>query len=212
MSRIAVTVTLLLAFVAVVLGAFIYSVTREPVLSDEELKERGVFVLPTPREIVDVDMVTHTGEPFTEADLEGDWSFLFFGFTNCPDICPTSMAVMAQAEQVLEEESPERADAFQGILVSVDPERDDQQTLARYVRAFSEDFMGVRGSIEETAEFATQVNVAFAKVPSEDGEYEVDHTGNIIIVNPRGHYHGFIRMPHEAETIVSAFRSLEARF
>jgi protein SCO1 len=211
MNPLRLTVALSLAFVAIVLGMFFYSMTRPHILSDEQLRNIGVFVLPTPREIAPFELTTHTGRPFTVEDLKGHWSFIFFGFTNCPDICPTSMSVMAQAERQLEAESPQSANPFQGVLVTVDPERDDQETLATYVQAFSEDFIGVRGDRPETAAFATQVNAAFAMMPASDGGYQVDHTANIVIVNPRGHYHGFARTPHNVDTIVEAFRSLSQR-
>jgi len=208
------TVALCLGFVAVVVGLFVYSVTRTPVLSAEQLREQGVFILPRPREIAAIELGTHAGEPFTLEDLQGHWTFAFFGFTNCPDVCPTTMAVLGQARRMLGED-----EAFQGVLVTVDPERDDAETLAAYVTAFSPDFIGVRGSREAIAGFAEQVNVAFAKVPvlDENGEpradaYQVDHSANIVIINPRGHYHGFIKYPQQADTIVAAFRSLAADF
>ncbi|MGE0625075.1 MAG: SCO family protein [Pseudomonadales bacterium] len=208
------TVALCLGFVAVVVGLFVYSVTRTPVLSAEQLREQGVFILPRPREITAFELATHTGEPFTLEDLTGHWTFAFFGFTNCPDVCPTTMAVMGQARRTLQGD-----DTFQGVLVSVDPERDDAATLGAYTTAFSPDFIGVRGSREAVAGFSEQVNVAFAKVPmlDQNGEpdpdaYQVDHTGNIVIINPRGHYHGFIKYPQQADTIVAAFRSLAADF
>lgn len=210
MTPLRLTIVLCLVFVAVVLGMFVYSVTRTPTLSEEELREQGVYLLPRPREIAPFELTTHTGEPFTVEDLKGQWSFIFFGFTNCPDICPTSMASLAQARRQLEAEYPELVDDFQGIMVSVDPERDDRETLANYVESFSPSFIGVRGDRADVAELATQLNVAFAKVPADDG-YQVDHTGNIVIVNSRGHYTGFAKLPHQADTIVSAFRSLEER-
>lgn len=208
MTPLRITVALCLAFAAVVVGLYVYSVTRTPVLSHEELAARGVFLFPQPREIAPFELETHSGEPFTLEDLQGRWSFLFFGFTNCPDICPTTMSVLGQARRRLEEEQPDAVGEFQGVLVTVDPERDDAETLARYVQAFSPSFIGVRGDLEATAAFTTQVNVAFVKVPAGDGGYQVDHTANIVIVNPRGHYHGFIRMPHDADTVVAAFTSL----
>lgn len=212
MNSLRLTVVLSLAFVAIVLGMFFYSMTRPQTLSDEQLRNIGVFVLPTPREIAPFELMTHTGRPFTVEDLRGHWSFIFFGFTHCPDICPTSMALMAQAERQLEAElPPQSAGQFQGVLVTVDPERDDQETLATYVQAFSDEFVGLRGDLPATAAFATQVNAAFAMVPANDGGYQVDHTANIVIVNPHGHYHGFARTPHNVDTIVQAFRSLSQR-
>ncbi len=208
------TVALCLAFNALVVGLFVYSVTRTPVLTTEQLREQGVFVLPTPREIGPFTLEAHTGESFAVEDLLGRWTFAFFGFTNYPDICPTSMSVLGQARRTLGEN-----DAFQGLLVSVDPERDDRDTLGQYATAFAPDFLGLRGSREAVAGFAEQVNATFAKVPgvtadgAPDGEnYLVDHTANIVIINPRGHYHGFIKYPQQADTIVAAFQSLAANF
>ncbi len=214
MSGLQKTVALCLAFIAVVLGLFVHSVTRESLLSEEALREQGVIVLPRPREITPFELEQHDGQPFTLADLQGRWTFAFFGFTNCPDVCPTTMAVMGQARGALEGD-----EAFQGVLVSVDPERDDARTLERYVTAFSPHFIGVRGSREAIGAFAAQVNVAFARVPALDAQgrprpdqYQVDHTANVVIINPRGHYHGFIKYPQQADTIVAAFQSLAADF
>jgi protein SCO1/2 len=206
------TVFLCLSFIAIVVGMFVFSVTRTPVLSEQEMRELGVFILPRPREIADIDLVTQGGRPFTVDDLQGKWSFIFFGFTNCPDICPTTLAVLGQAERQLQATDPEAAAQFQGVLVTVDPDRDDLETLGEYARAFSPRFLGVRGDRDAIAAFATQVNVAFARMPGDDGAYQVDHTANIVIVNPRGHYHGFAKMPHQADTIVASFKSLAENF
>lgn len=210
MNSVRLTVALCLVFIGVVVGLFVYSVTRAPVLTDEQLLEQGIFILPRPREIAPFELTDHTGAPFTLDDLQGRWSFLFFGFTNCPDVCPTAMSVLAQAEQRLREIDPQAAERFHGVLVSVDPERDDEAALAAYVGAFSPRFTGVRGSREQVAELGLQLNVAFAKVPDGDS-YQVDHTANMVIVNPRGHYHGFIKMPHQADKIVAAFQTLSTQ-
>jgi len=209
-SSVRLTVGLCLMFIAVVVGLFVYSVTRTPVLSEEQLLQQGVFILPRPREITPFELTAHTGAPFTLEDLQGRWSFLFFGFTNCPDVCPTALSVLAQAEQKLREIDPEAAERFRAVLVSVDPERDDLATLAAYVGAFSPRFTGVRGTREQIAQLGIQLNVAFAKVP-DGASYQVDHTANIVIVNPRGHYHGFIKMPHQADNIVAAFQTLSTK-
>jgi protein SCO1/2 len=207
------TVGLCVGFIAVVVGLFVYSVVRTPVLSEEQLREQGVFILPQPREISPIDLQAHTGEAFTLENLQGRWTFAFFGFTNCPDICPTTMAVMAQARRSLGEE------AFQGLLVTVDPERDTVAALENYATTFAPDFLGVTGELASIGSFAEQVNAAFAKVPqiNEDGSadpsgYLVDHSANIVIINPRGHYHGFIKYPQQADTIAAAFQSLAANF
>lgn len=202
------TVLLCLVFVTIVVAGFVMNVMREPVLTTEQLREQGTFVLPAPRELELEGLVDTDGNAFTRDDLDGRWTFLFFGFTSCPDVCPIAMSVLSQVERLLVERGDtELHDAFAGVLVTVDPERDDAQTLASYVATFSPRFKGLRGDPATIAEFAAQVNAAFMKVPSGDG-YTVDHTGNIIIVNPRGHYHAFIRAPHERDKVLAAYRAL----
>lgn len=209
MKPIATTVVACLALVAVVLGVFVYSVTRTHTLSAGELRELGVFILPEPREIQAFSLVTAQGEAFQPSDLLGRWAFVFFGFTHCPDICPTTLAVMAEAERQLGPQSGANA-GYHGVMVSVDPQRDQGAVLADYVGAFSPSFTGLTGSLQDIGEFARQVNVAFVKVPAADGGYSVDHSGQIVIINPQGQYHGFIKMPHAAETIVQTFQALNA--
>lgn len=201
---------------------FVVSVLRVPQLSEEEMRAKGVFILPKPRDIAEFQLETHTGEPFRRSDLEGHWSFIFFGFVNCPDVCPTSMAVLGAAERELRSQDAALAELFQGILVSVDPERDTPQQLGSYATAFSPRFLGVTGAREALVTLTSQLNVAFAKVPlstagsatvdAPENAYTVDHTGNIVIVNPKGHYHGFIKLPHDAETIRLTFQTLAAQF
>jgi protein SCO1/2 len=205
------TVLLSLAFVAIVVAMLVTSVLREPVLSEEQLRESGTILLPKPRELAPFELTDHHGQPFTRERLEGHWTLLYFGFTSCPDICPVTLSVLAQAEQALRTlGGGELAEGYHVVLVTVDPEKDDAATLGKYVEAFSPRFVGVTGTREEIAELATQLNVAFMKVPTPDGGYTVDHTGNIVIVNPRGHYHAFVRVPHERDKIVATYRSLVA--
>ena len=211
MSGVRATVAMCLVFIGIVVSAFVYNTTKVKTVSFEELQKQGSVMLPKPREIAGIELQADNGEAFSEANLaEGAWTFLFFGFTNCPDICPTTMSLMGQAVNELTPE--ERAD-FRGVLVSIDPERDDLATLGTYARAFSPDFVGVTGSIANLATFATQVNAAFQKMPGQGDEpYTMDHTGNVVIVNPFGHYHGFIKMPHTRAKLVETFRALRASF
>jgi protein SCO1/2 len=206
------TVLLCLVFVVIVTVAFVHNVLREPVLTEQQLRDQGTFILPTPRELDLEGLVDQNGEPFTNARLQGRWTFLFFGFTSCPDICPVALSVLSQVERELEVQGDRTLhDAFAGVLVTVDPERDDATTLGRYVASFSPRFIGVRGEPAAIAEFARQVNAAFMKVPDGDG-YTVDHTGNIVVINPKGHYHAFIKLPHDRDKVLLAYKSIVSEF
>lgn len=214
MSNIGKTVGLCVGFITIVLVMFVYSTVRTPQLSDDEMRAQGVFLLPRPRDIAPFELQWATGAsdaPFTNDVLRGKWSFVFFGFTFCPDVCPTSMAVLGQVDAALRESGFSAEHDFQGVLVSVDPERDTPEKLAAYARAFSPRFEAAVGPRDALAELAQQVNVAFAKVPDGSGGYTMDHTGHIVIINPMGHYHGFIKLPHTAETIRLTYQTLTAR-
>ena len=219
MQSIKSTVGLCVVFISIVLVMFFFSKLRVPELSADEMRTQGVFILPTPRDIAPFELLDHTGAVFNRQSLEGHWSFIFFGFTNCPDVCPTSLSVLGQVENQLKQQDPRLAERFKVRLVSVDPDADTLERLGQYVGAFSSSFLGVRGERADLVKFTDQVNVAFAKVPlrspvpgSDAQGYTVDHTGNIVIINPRGHYHGFIKLPHKAETIRLSYQTLDAQF
>jgi len=132
------------------------------------------------------ELTDHTGRQRTLADFRGKVVLVFFGFTNCPDACPTAMAEMAQ---VVDRLGPDGA-RVQVIFISVDPERDTAEVLAKYVPAFHPSFIGLRGSPEETARTAKEFKVYYRANKSEHGadskHYLVDHTAGIFVLDPRG--------------------------
>jgi protein SCO1/2 len=200
------------AFIVVVLGAFYYSVTREPPpLSVEQLRSMGVYLLPQPRELQPFSLPSDADRPFDNAALEGRWTLAYFGFTFCPDICPTTMAALGKAQAALREAGV--AEDVAVVLVSVDPDRDTLERAGEYVDYFDPSFIAAVGSLEDTARVAQQVNVAFAKLPGETPDsYLIEHSGQIVVFNPRGHYHAFMRLPHEGPTIAAATQALMRRF
>ncbi len=211
--KIRITIASCLAFIAIVLVLFVHNVVRSDALSEDELRDMGVVTLSAPRDIDKVELLTDRGEPFTQADFVGQWSYVFFGFTHCPDICPRTMGIMGRMDEILRDGSRRRlADRFQGVFVSVDPERDNQQRLNRYVNAFSRYFLGLRESRDKVASFAGQVNAAFGKVPMSHGSdgYLIDHTSNIVVINPEGKLHAFIKPDRTPEQLLRALESFEA--
>lgn len=190
-------------FIAMILGMFLYTFfdSRDH-LTDEQYAQLGYFGFDQPRVIASFDLLNEDGETVSIEDLRGEWSLLFFGFTYCPDICPTTMGVLNRAVQRMEKDP-------QVVLVSVDPERDRPEQLKRYVDAFNPEFEGFTGTHEEITKFATQVNVAFGKVPGrEPGTYTVDHSASIVVIDPEGRYAGFIKAPHNDISIKRIVESL----
>lgn len=168
----------------------------------------GLFILPHPAQVTQFQLETHQGAPFQARDLAGKWSYLFFGFTRCPDMCPTTMAVLAEAEAQIK--ALPNGDDFRGLFVSVDPEHDDRSRIAAFLARFSDGFLGLRGDRSEISKVAKDVGVAFASVPDGMGGMTVEHSGHIVLIDPEGRYHGLVKQPHEAEKLVALFRRLTA--
>ena len=191
-----------LGFIGLILGLFMYTFLSPKVLSDEALRELGYYGFPQARVIKPFNLIDQNGNSVSVASLQGQWQLMFFGFTFCPDICPTTMGVLNRA--VNEMETPPQV-----IMVSVDPERDTPKALSRYVPAFNPAFIGYTGEFDEIVGLATNLNIAFGKVPGkEPGTYTVDHAGSIVVVDPQGRYAGFIKSPHQAQHISQIMSTL----
>ncbi len=150
-------------------------------------------------------LTDHTGKPRTLADFKGKAVVVFFGYTQCPDVCPTTMAEMATVMQKL---GP-LADQVQVLFVTLDPERDTQELLANYVPAFDKRFLGLRGTPEQTAKTAKEFKVFYSKVPGTDpGSYTIDHTAGSYVFDRDGRLRLFIRHGQGPDPIVHDLRQL----
>ena len=206
------TVITLVVVVIAILSGFTYKLTKPRILNSQELRENGALVLEKPRRFSEFEMVSHRGEAFGKKDLEGKWSLVFFGFTQCPDACPTALAAAAKMYRELK---PEEQQDLQVILVSLDPERDTSDVLAQYVPYFHPDFIGVSGDPYVTLKLATELNVAYTKVATGEpgsGDYTIEHTGNLLLLNPFGDYHALFRPPFEEGSMRVAWRSIRYQF
>lgn len=205
--NIRLTVLLVLAFILVVVAGFVYRVQQPRIISPAEMKANGLYVLPAPRDFGEVKLVDHHGEPFTGERFEGKWTLVFFGFTHCPDICPTTMAFLDDLMQTLEGTEVEDTRV---VMVTVDPARDTVEQLSSYVPFFNPDFIGVTGEFLDVHRFATALNTPFRKVPGEGDNYQVDHSSNVVLVNPKGDYHGFFKPPLDKAKMKLTLRSARA--
>jgi len=150
-------------------------------------------------------LTDHTGKARTLADFRGKLVVLFFGYTQCPDVCPTTMAEMAA---VMKELGPSSNDV-QVLFVTLDPERDSQEVLAHYVPAFDKRFIGLRGTPEQTAQTAREFKVFVAKVAgSTPDNYTVDHTAGSYVFDKEGKLRLFVRHGGGPAPIVHDLRQL----
>ena len=202
--NIRLTVAAVLAVITVIVGGFVYRIQQPRVMSAAEMKVNGLYLLDTPRNFGEIKLIDHHGKPFTRDRFEGRWSLVFFGFTYCPDICPATMSFLNQFMGQLE---GTEAEGTQVVMVSVDPARDTVEQLASYVPFFNPDFIGVTGEFLDLHRFATALNTPFRKVPGQDENYLVDHSANVVLVNPRGDYHGFFKTPLDQAKMKVTYRS-----
>ena len=199
------TVVLLIVFVVVLVGGFVYTMAKPRPLSDAAMRANNAFLFEQVRDIGDFALVDDDNQPFTPASLKGKWSLLFFGYTYCPDVCPTTMALLSQLYDKL---PPEYAKDTQVVMVSVDPPRDTPEKLREYVRYFNPQFRGVTGEFLALQQFATSLNIPFRKLPDGGENYQIEHGGSIAIINPAGHYIGFFNTPHELDKLTQNYRSI----
>jgi protein SCO1 len=166
---------------------------------------RGIYTLPKPDVLADFQLVKHDGTGFGSSALKGRWSFVIFGYTFCPDFCPTTLVVFNEMHALLAQRVGGVRDV-QFVMFSVDPERDTPKLLGNYVPQFNPEFVGVTGDAAEIKRLAESVGAVYAKVPgSSDSNYLVDHSTAVLLVNPQGRLQGVFAMPHVAKDMVQGF-------
>ena len=198
------TVAVILLLMLVIVGGFVYRIQQPRVMTSIEMQVNGLYLLETPRNFGELNLVDHHGEPFTRDRFVGQWSLVFFGFTYCPDICPTTMSFL---DRLVGELEGTEVEDTQVVMVSVDPARDTVDQLAAYVPYFNPDFVGVTGEFLDIHRFATALNTPFRKVPGQSEDYLVDHSANVVLINPRGDYHGFFKAPLDLAKMKLTYRS-----
>jgi protein SCO1/2 len=149
------------------------------------------------------------GAPRTLAEFKGKAVVIFFGYTQCPDVCPTSMAELAQAKKALGADGAR----VQGLFVTVDPVRDTPQVLKDYLAAFDPSFVGLRGDAEQTKAAAKEFKVFFAKVDGKTAtSYTMDHTAGLYVIDPAGKVRLFVRNGGGPDALASDLKAILAQF
>jgi len=154
-------------------------------------------------------MIDQDGAPFEQPDLRGRWHLLFFGFTNCPDVCPNTLTVLAAVERELTDLAPPLRPRI--LFVSVDPQRDQPQQLAAYVRFFSPSFGAITGSPAEIDMLTRKLGVPVMRVALDEQTYTIDHGASIFLVDPQAHVRALFSTPHDAKIIAADYRRIVQR-
>lgn len=220
--------TALMAFLAfdflVVVALVVLFQMRGDSRSAIELREIGVTIYPQARVLSDFRLLDQQGEFFSKADFQGHWNLVFFGFTNCPDICPLTMAELRQFYAGLDFSVDVKPQVF---LVTVDPGQDDPESMAAYLANYSEEFIGLSGDPEQIAQLAEELYVGYgdavapeaatasheheashSEVDVTPGDYLIEHSAHIAVINPQGDYYAVMRAPHRDRDLIKAFREI----
>lgn len=209
------TVLILVVILAIAAGAYLRFMRNEHQQHTvHNTSSMQMTVLQTPREIGTFQLEYFQHPNYDKQSLLGKWTMMFFGFSNCPKLCPTTMSELNKVYSQLQQQHIQQLP--QVVLVSVDPERDTAQIIADYAKGFNPTFIGVRGDEAQISALTKQLGVAYFKTPepnnmanhsgmSDHQHYSINHSGTIILFNPEGKIAGFFSMPHQAANIASEF-------
>jgi protein SCO1/2 len=183
------------------LAAVLISACSKPVPPQLE----QATLLPSGKPVTDFQLTDHNGQSFTLENLRDKWTFAFFGYTHCPDVCPTSLAMLGQVQRKFEKQPA--LDALpQMVFFSVDPERDTPELLSNFVPYFHPDFVGATGDPKEILALTRQLGILYAKAEGSGADdYLVDHSAAIILFDPEGRFHALFGVPHDPDLIASDF-------
>jgi protein SCO1/2 len=194
----------LLAIVAFAVGLLLARVLV-PTPAVQPATERAT-VLDKSKPLPALSLVGVDDKPLGSGFFKGHWTVVFFGFTTCPDVCPTTLATLAQfTKQLADLPAPEQPRV---LLVTVDPERDDPAKLAAYVSFFDPAFLGATGDVQAVSAAAAAFGVPFAKVSLPEGGYTMDHGSGLFFVDPSGGIAAYSSAPHDVTVLARDYRKI----
>ena len=199
-------VWILAAVVAVVAGVWVGSITQDQQQTADQAPAIQGAIYTRPRPLSNVHLTAPDTSEFTEQNLKGHWTLIFVGYTNCPDVCPTTLSVLAQVSKLMQEQglAPPRV-----VFISIDPERDKPEMINEYVRYFDKNFTGITGDKASLDQVTRQLNVVYAKAPGVDGSmtadnYLMDHSSSLILLNPDVQVQAVLTAPHTPMKIIDS--------
>ncbi len=205
---------LALAIMFVVIGLIGFILAQRFLPAGDRLPESlKATVFPKGKPIVGISLKDHNDQLFSEQRFRGKWSFMFFGFTNCPDVCPTTMLVLKSVWAKLPE-SARTAPEPQLIFVSVDPQRDSTALLKEYVTFYHPDFVGITGNHNQLDVLVNQIGALYGYEDDETskGEYTVNHSAQVILIDPSGQMRAVFSPPFDINDMVTTFVNIREYF
>jgi protein SCO1 len=195
-----------LAIVAVIVGALSAQLFTSNVGSGPTLVLANGTAFPAPRALPEFSLLDQHRQPFTREQMLGHWSIVFFGYTNCPDVCPTTLALLKQVDLALGDLPS--AQHPQVVFVSVDPRRDKPEQMANYVSFFNPAFIGATGEQGQIDVLTHAMGVPVLIHDTGNGTYTVDHSAIIFLVDPQGRMSALFSPPHQLATLTADIRKI----
>jgi len=186
--------SLIISFVIILVLTFLFAEYLSRNNAPEKLSEL----------INKVNLIDHNGQPFKSATLNNKPSLLFFGFTNCPEICPTTLADLSK----ITKEVTEKVDSINIIFVTLDPKRDNKEHLRDYIQYFEGNIIGVTGNKIEIKEFADNWGVFYETVKTPNNNYTLNHTATVFMIDELGNFRGTISWGENETSIIQKINNL----
>jgi protein SCO1/2 len=165
------------------------------------------MALDPPKTVQPFQLIDHHNKPFTLDSLKQKWTLMFFGYTHCPDVCPTTMQVLADVDERLAKNEADLHKDTRVVFVSVDPKRDNTEQLAKYVPYFNRSFLGVTGGPDQIDQLTRQLGIMHLQVKQGEG-YLVDHSASILLFGPDAKLHGIFSAPHATDRLLQDYIKL----
>ncbi len=206
-NRILVAIAIVVCFLVLGAGLGVFTLKYYHTNAAAKPEIEGLL-WPNPKQIMPFTAIDHKGNPFGLEQLTGKWSLVFFGYTHCPDVCPITLSILNQVYQKLAEKNAENN--IQIIFASIDPERDTKEQLAAYVDYFNKAFIGLGGTEQQIASLGQQIGIVYIQgEKTSSGEYVVDHTASVFLIDSAGRWVALFSTPHQADDIVNRFLAIQ---
>ena len=204
---------MLLALVAISAGVWFaqwQQAGNKPELEALQAELENTLVFPDDYKTLPAfQLVNEDGQSIDQTSFDQQWSMLFFGFTQCPDVCPITLAVLRDALKLIAEDSPETS-PFEIVFTSVDPNRDPPEVLKPYISGFNTNVRAMTGELNDVLGFAKAMNivVAYNADENDSSHYSVDHTASILLIDPDKNIRAKFNVPHEPDKVASDYIAL----
>lgn len=201
MSKLINLMTFLIIVLALALSGLFYSHKVKAQASHPVITDGEWFTVAKP--MPSFNFTADNGQPYTQHNLQGHWSLLFFGYSRCLHVCPTTLGVLKQSYDSWQKQLP-ASQLPQVIMISIDPARDSVEDMHKFVKSFNSSFIGLRANSELTRALQKKLNIYAIIIPASNGkpeEYMIKHTPELLLINPQGQIQGYFNFPEQVDSL-----------